>query len=68
MGNTKTTIYLPDELREKLFIERARTNKPIREIVIEALKKYFEEKEESVTLENVVFQKLFPKFSRHTGY
>lgn len=47
MGNTKTTIYLPDELREKLFIERARTNKPIKEIIIEALDKYFEEKEDA---------------------
>lgn len=46
MGKFRTTIYLPDELRKKMFTERATTGKTITDIIIEAVEKYFAEKEE----------------------
>jgi len=34
MGKFRTTIYLPDELREKLFLERDKTTMAVTEIIV----------------------------------
>jgi len=42
----RTTIYLTEELRKKMFTERAISGKTVTDIIIEAVEKYFAEKEE----------------------
>ena len=41
----RTTIYLTEELRTKMFTERAISGKTITDVIIEAVEKYYEEKE-----------------------